>query len=413
MPSPKLMSVNYSRILMQLSAKIVGQQQIWIRIPLVMPLDYHNIGHGHSHLGSTGASQEDGWYAWDSLRNLCHHDRRIFAALELNEEIDESCAEMVASRWAGEMVKAIIVPTRIFSTNKNGFPVLSRILQEFISKLFRSNMHVIIKGRPLHGPNFMFYIQYIRHLHKHTTKILNARNDGSQQYNDYLQAPLQPLMDNLESQIYETFEKDPVKYDRYEQAVCKALIDLQRKEESLSAIMTETPVADNMVISSSTDSRPESPVSKENRGFVVTVVGAGRGPLVAAVLNAACIANATVKIYAVEKNPNAVITLRNRVKTESWTNVTVVAADMRYWSPPELADILVSELLGSWGDNELSPECLDGAQKCLKTGKGISIPCSYTSYLAPVSAQKLWRYVQEIPDKKVLLMYFFVSWKKL
>ncbi len=30
------------------------------------------------------------------------------------------------------------------------------------------------------------------------------------------------------------------------------------------------------------------------------------------------------------------------------------------------ADILVSELLGSFGDNELSPECLDGAQKFLK-----------------------------------------------
>ena len=31
------------------------------------------------------------------------------------------------------------------------------------------------------------------------------------------------------------------------------------------------------------------------------------------------------------------------------------------------ADILVSELLGSFGDNELSPECLDGAQSFLKS----------------------------------------------
>ena len=28
--------------------------------------------------------------------------------------------------------------------------------------------------------------------------------------------------------------------------------------------------------------------------------------------------------------------------------------------------MLVSELLGSFGDNELSPECLDGAQRYLK-----------------------------------------------
>ena len=35
----------------------------------------------------------------------------------------------------------------------------------------------------------------------------------------------------------------------------------------------------------------------------------------------------------------------------------------------------VSELLGSFGDNELSPECLDGAQRFLKED-GISIPSS-------------------------------------
>lgn len=46
--------------------------------------------------------------------------------------------------------------------------------------------------------------------------------------------------------------------------------------------------------------------------------------------------------------------------------VTVVSCDMREWDAPEKADILVSELLGSFGCNELSPECLDGAQKFLK-----------------------------------------------
>ncbi|RZB38852.1 PRMT5 domain containing protein [Asbolus verrucosus] len=46
---------------------------------------------------------------------------------------------------------------------------------------------------------------------------------------------------------------------------------------------------------------------------------------------------------------------------------------MRVYEPPEKADILVSELLASFGDNELSPECLDGAQRFLKRS-GISIP---------------------------------------
>ena len=96
--------------------------------------------------------------------------------------------------------------------------------------------------------------------------------------------------------------------------------------------------------------------------------------------------------------------------------VTVVSGDMRSWEPPELADIMVSELLGeksapvavfpplmltsgagSLGDNELSPECLDGAQNCLKPN-GVSIPQEYTSFLAPVTASKLWMCARDILD---------------
>ena len=50
---------------------------------------------------------------------------------------------------------------------------------------------------------------------------------------------------------------------------------------------------------------------------------------------------------------------------------------------------MVSELLGSWGDNESSPECLNIAQKYLKDN-GISIPKSYQSYVAPISSSKLF-----------------------
>jgi type II protein arginine methyltransferase len=98
-------------------------------------------------------------------------------------------------------------------------------------------------------------------------------------------------------------------------------------------------------------------------------------------------------VFAVEKNPNAVVTLRALVRNEQWHNVTVVSDDMRRWKPPTddtYADIMVSELLGSFGDNELSPECLDGAQRFLRPDTGISIPVSYTSYLAPLAGAKLW-----------------------
>lgn len=48
---------------------------------------------------------------------------------------------------------------------------------------------------------------------------------------------------------------------------------------------------------------------------------------------------------------------------------------MRTLEVPEPADIIVSELLGSFGDNELSPECLDGAMRFLKrTSPALFLP---------------------------------------
>lgn len=72
---------------------------------------------------------------------------------------------------------------------------------------------------------------------------------------------------------------------------------------------------------------------------------------------------------------------------------------MRTWQPPKLVDILISELLGSFGDNELSPECLDGAQRVLNRISmlglaksiavgGISIPASYTAHISPIASSR-------------------------
>ena len=60
------------------------------------------------------------------------------------------------------------------------------------------------------------------------------------------------------------------------------------------------------------------------------------------------------------------VSLRSLKSTEWGDRVEVISHDMRTWQAPESCDILISELLGSFGDNELSPECLDGAQRFLK-----------------------------------------------
>ena len=46
-------------------------------------------------------------------------------------------------------------------------------------------------------------------------------------FHDSLQIPLQPLADHLESVTYEIFEKDPVKYTKYQEAFMSAFLDFR------------------------------------------------------------------------------------------------------------------------------------------------------------------------------------------
>jgi type II protein arginine methyltransferase len=128
--------------------------------------------------------------------------------------------------------------------------------------------------------------------------------------------------------------------------------------------------------------------------------GAGRGPLVRAALNASKNTGRKLKILVVEKNQFAYITLVDMIKV-LWSkeNLKLVLEDVRnlVLDEDEKFDIIVSELLGSLGDNELSPECLDGAQKHLKP-HGISIPANSISYVQPVMENQVHKLIRDDPD---------------
>lgn len=40
-------------------------------------------------------------------------------------------------------------------------------------------------------------------------------------------------MDNLESGTYEVFEKDPIKYSQYQNAIYKALVDMDQDDKTV------------------------------------------------------------------------------------------------------------------------------------------------------------------------------------
>lgn len=380
-PSPRLYSTNYARAMLQ---AFTGYQQIYVRIPLITQLSMHYQYQLPTNINTTQVEDsseycKDGWLVWDGFRQNLGDFTRFFVALELTaecEDIDLTTTEGNAfvQRWCAEPVKLIILPVSLFLTNHAGFPVLSKTLQQILRILLPHCTQIVLSGRSSNG-TYTQHAQYLRYLKTRDILALSEAEKYVLGYEDTLQAPLQPLMDNLEAQTYETFERDPTKYIQYEKAITKALLMLREKRLLEGDGNNRTSCED-------TD-------SADKTTLVLTVVGAGRGPLVAAAISASSTAGIPVRIYAVEKNANAVITLRNRVITEFWTNVTVVSTDMRDWTPPEQCDVMISELLGSFGDNELSPECLDGAQKCLKSD-GVSIPQNYTSFIAPIATSKLW-----------------------
>ena len=329
----------------------------------------------------------------------------------------------IQKRWFAEPLRLLTFPSSIFLANQGGYPVLSKAHQSLLFLYMKlrfppwivmadiggleetndaaSNAAVVgapnsptpaesaaLQPAPTGKKVFRDpapHLTYVRHLQRNQPprSHLELFSAG---YQEYLQAPLQPLTENLESVTYEVFEKDPVKYEWYERAIAEALASWIKNDH----------------LGSGLDSR-----------IVVAVAGAGRGPLVRRALQAATATGARVEMWAVEKNPNAYVLLQRHNREEWNGSVTVVNSDMRSWKGPrrtageaDLAahddqsrandtislgkvDILISELLGSFGDNELSPECLDGAQHVLNPRHGISIPCDYTAHLTPIGAPRL------------------------
>ncbi|GFF34476.1 protein arginine N-methyltransferase skb1 [Aspergillus lentulus] len=384
------------------------------------------------------------WDAWDVVRRTCKYHTRLFVALSLPKQLPPMS---VQSRWHSEPVHLLTMDANTFIKNQKGYPVLSKAHQALISKFMRlrtppwillcdvgpipgveaseaseatqsnlsSSEYPSLSQAAVSSKKFIDptpHLSYIRNLQQRQPPRSAIERFGMG-YQDYLQAPLQPLTVNLESITYEVFEKDPIKYEWYERAIAKALSDWAEQKK---------------------------PTSNPDGRVVLAVVGAGRGPLVTRAIRASAETGVDIDLWVVEKNPNAFVLLQ-RHNEELWGGkATLVQSDMRSWKGPRRAkdsglplatvgqslgiedsllykpepdqkgntpapesvksmassdlssgqiDIVVSELLGSFGDNELSPECLDGITDLLNPVHGISIPASYTAHLTPIAAPKL------------------------
>ncbi|VUZ57739.1 unnamed protein product, partial [Hymenolepis diminuta] len=357
-------NVKLAQVLTSFIKSQVTPCRFWITVPLCLQTD---SAFEDNELSSQSSSP---WHWWNELVTLAGPvvSESLFLVLEMTLNLPE---EGVISRWISEPVAALALSTNLFISNSKGFPILSRPHQTILRRFLKLNAQVILTGESWHGRGFVVYRQYVNWIWKCTCEARSSYEEQSLGYENRLQEPLQPLQDNLSSATYDVFQMDPYKYKAYEEAIYLALMSRSGFNGFANSEGDDiTPAANKQII---------------------YILGAGQGPFVDASLQASCRSGCPVRIYVVEKNHNALLTLKRRLQTE-WANedVHLVPGDMRCLDnpPAEKADIFVSELLGSFGDNELSPECLDGAQHMLKDD-GISIPVSYTSYIAPLQSQHI------------------------
>ncbi len=359
-----LTNSNYARVLRQMCS----------RFPLTSP---HMIIKVPWQVSNTSTLGEpiDGWEIWDTIRHRVDHHPKVKVAIEFPDDFSLIKLNGDLFRWAGEPLKAIILPTSLFTLSKSRKKIiLSKSARKVIHWLFQFNVHIVLKGNPLPDFGMNDYVDCLEKLNfngvdgqgpSHPTLYEKFTSN----YKDSLRGPLDPLHDNLDSDTYRIMEQDPIKYERYEEALEAAMRDIyEQRHGKISR-------------------------SKEHKLHVL-VVGPGRGPLIQSSLQAAGRLKIEVDVTAVEKNVNAVITLRNRFSRNR--NVSIIQSDMRKVlniknSPIKLnsVDIIVSELLGSFGDNEASPECLDYIQGALRDD-GVMIPERYCSFIAPLSSSVMW-----------------------
>ncbi|PIA14762.1 Skb1 methyltransferase [Coemansia reversa NRRL 1564] len=318
--------------------------------------------------------ESDAWQRWNRVRLMSNSSTRLQVLLELSGKSDGD-GRTVVQHWRAEPVHVVVLPARLFLQNAGGYPVLRRWDQEAMHQWMDLGVALAVQQGDDGDAEVKDCVRYLRHLAE-TRPTTAAHCAASDAYRDVLQAPLQPLMDQLASETYEVFEADAPKYEHYEAAMIQAIVDTAAARQD------------------------------SDRQIVLVVAGAGRGPLVSRALHAARRSAADVAVVAVEKNASAVVELHRRNMSLWGGAVDVVHADMRRWAPAQRADILVSELLGSFGDNELAPECLAGALERLAN---VCIPRRYTAYVAPVSSSALFRSAREFGGTHALETPYVVN----
>lgn len=374
---------------------------IQISISLPMCQDYNESNKEFFDLYST-------WDTWNVIRTLCNYNENLHVSLGAPMT---NIPSAVLDRWLHEPISFYLISVTKFISNAKSYPVLNKFNQLILWKMlqFKSlELPVII----LHGVDRIgqenelveydsnkksTYLSYIQHLVSISKKssfvpyisefILSELKDSgvSKQFINspaVLQCPLEPLTENLQDYTYNLFEKDSFKYEQYGRAFIKALIQLNK--------------------SWNLEEKPH-----------ILFLGPGRGPLIDKFFDALEFLQTPSEnftITAIERNPAVMIYLKQR-NSQLWkNNVNILNMDARDYDNSQYAalhskvNMVISELIGSFGCNELMPECIDSISNSVFCDPHcVFIPQKLDCYVAPVLAPKYWKLALKLSFDKMYI----------
>ncbi|CCH60060.1 hypothetical protein TBLA_0C02500 [Henningerozyma blattae CBS 6284] len=373
------------------------------------------------------------WELWNTIRKICNYNKSLTISLAVPKIKTPS---FVIKRWLSEPVSSLLLSSSIFTKNNHNYPVLNKFNQNLISNFQKINannllnlneLSIILHGIEKNSNDIkggkLSYLEYINFLlrkgdslmllaeensiepmsdnttnsNNNTTSsgITNATNtdnnnnsNGNSNNNNIicleqlnlprLLPPLKPHSNMLTNFIYKNFENDKIKYNLYENAINRAIYDIRFKFYK------------------------ENPLN-------ILILGPGRGPLIDKtyqILKDLKMLDFT-NIYAIEKNSNAFLYLQNK-NFNNWNNkIKIINSDIFHWNPTKdkneklIFNLCISELLGSFGCNELSPEILYHIERNFTSygndNDTIFIPNSCSSYIAPIFSPLMYQYLLNKP----------------
>ncbi|BAM38624.1 uncharacterized protein TOT_010000092 [Theileria orientalis strain Shintoku] len=375
------------------------------------------------------------WNTWYMVYELCGFSDKLKACLKLMP------VETEIGMWRAEPVKCVMVSSSCFSSSGTRVK-MDKNISDYLVFFMSRNLKVIVdsdldyldlvndpaqdSGRMAPEAEMSVDSQIgIKDILGSIRKIyarlgpLTVQEHYGRGYEDVLQLPLQPLRDNLDSVTYNEFEKCSFKYNAYNTAINAFLGKCGTSLKTGETYLNEP--EDRADLSGSMEcSRPSA---DDRVHYIVYVVGAGRGPLVDITLELFRLNGITnFTVYVIDKNPYTMITLKDKMRRKTWSNVKLICTDMRYIKDVvrnsgtfraegtrEDVVLVVSELLGPFGDNELAPECLYGFERNFGPSDRIQfIPESYTSFVMPLHAPQIWAKIKSFYNSKNFHMPYTV-----